>query len=341
VHSAINAVANGKLRHNHTDIRKSVIAELLEQAKHSTTICAILKALGLELNESSILTPARLADSVRVAFELSERRRDEATIKEPKSTRSHSASIFGSEVRLSSNRLDLAGRADSISTPDDTTVLITDFKTGNAARQTGQLRQEYWVQVGCYAWMVLEIFPDHAIILRIVAADGVWEEEFTAHFANEIEDYVRVVSNLIPAGAKSTASELANPGSGCARCRFRPSCSEYKLWAAPRWSGQRGELPLDTWGIVVSIQERSDRLSDLRLADVSGRCVRILAFPDTLLVNQPQAGDRLEMYELKSSETTGNGAFPRNFYLANAVHPYASAFSAVALCSWIVPRSFP
>jgi RecB family exonuclease len=62
--------------------------------------------------------------------------------------------IFGSEVRLVSAKLDVAGQADKIERLTDTTIRIVDFKTGAAADELGQLRRDYQLQIRSYALII-------------------------------------------------------------------------------------------------------------------------------------------------------------------------------------------
>jgi RecB family exonuclease len=344
VHNAIHAVFNGEISHSHDAIRQYVISRLVAYAQEATTIRSILNAIDLQLSEKVIVTPARLADAVRTAFEVSGRKNEITAMETASDIDDHhqvkdgsagskgadAARVFGSEVRLSSSRFDLAGQADSIERLASATIRITDYKTGSANDGTGQLRQEYRLQVGSYALIVRDLFSDQTIMQKIVAADCIWEEKFTPKMSDEIAELVQTLSTAILFGVRTSCRELAAPGKSCSRCRFRPSCPEYKLWAPDQWSKSRGETPLDSWGVTESLERRSDQLVDVRMIDEAGRHVRIMALPDSMFIKKPNVGDRLELYELNSFETGGQGRYPRNFYVTNPVHPYTSAFSAIA-----------
>jgi PD-(D/E)XK nuclease superfamily len=347
VHSAIYAASVGEIAHRHDVIRNYLISQLLAFAKGSKAILLVLNSINLELTESSIVSAARLMDAVRTAFDLSEKRRefgstagylaeadesfsaDQQQARQVLSRRDAMDKIFGSEVRLISAKLDVAGQADKIERLTDTTIRIADFKTGAAADELGQLRRDYQLQIRCYALILRDLFPKEKIILRIVAADGVWDEEFTTESSHELEETLKSAQATVPLHLRMDFEKLAEPGRGCVQCRFRPSCPAYRAWAPDQWSNGQGNLPLDTWGTVESVERRSANLIDFRILDSAGRHVRILAVPERMFLKLPSIGACLELYELNSLETGGRGKYPRNFYVVNAIRPYASAFSAL------------
>jgi hypothetical protein len=340
VHNAIHAASIGEIPHSHEAIRQYLVSQLLTDAKQSKTILSVLNAIGLELSESAIVSSSRFADSVRTAFDLSNKKREielESST-ERKLTQapfverpaSRQTEIFGSEVWLASARLDVAGRADKIEYLSEKTIRIIDLKTGAAADQLSELRQDYLLQIRCYALLVRELFTSERITSRIVASDGVWEEEFTTEISCETEKALAAAQAALPLHAIMDPSKSAEPGHGCLQCRFRPSCSAYRAWAPDQWRRGQGNLPLDTWGLVQSIEIRSKGLLDIRILDDARRHVRVLAIPESMLSKPRSIDSHLEMYELNSLETGGHGKYPRNFYVVNANRPYASAFSTLA-----------
>src|SRR5205823_4095500 len=100
--------------------------------------------------------------------------------------------------------------------------------------------------------------------------------------SEEVRDWLAGTLDGLPSGATLTARELAQPGPHCASCPFRPVCGAYLDAAPDLWlSGvASAEMPLDTWGEVLSFQRSEDRRLDLDLLDAAGRRVKILRLDD-------------------------------------------------------------
>jgi hypothetical protein len=340
VHEAIDAAYKKRNLNDHVVVRQYVVSRLLELAGAENTVRSILASLKLVLGESTLVAPTRIADIVRIAVDANNSnggvqvahavaRQDR---RHHRSAANHSprrASIFRSESELFSEQLNLAGRADKVERLAGGNIRIADYKSGNALDESGRLREEYRLQIGAYALIVSELYPGVRIQLRVIAADGIWEGALTSETRTEVETLVRTLAIELPLGARKTSEELATTGEKCFRCQYRPSCPGYKSWAPSQWSAVRGGLPLDTWGIVQSVERRTDRLVDVRLTDEAARHVRVVAIPSEMLEKFPTVGDHLELYELRSFETVGQGQFPRNFYIANVSQAFLSAFSAI------------
>jgi RecB family exonuclease len=343
VHEAIDAAYKRRSLNDHVAVRQYVVSRLLELAGAENTVRSILASLKLVLSESTLVAPTRIADIVRIAVYANNSNDEIRDVqvaptvarqdrKHHRSAENHSpsrASIFRSESELFSVRLNLAGRADKVERLSGGNIRIADYKLGNALDESGRLREEYRLQIGAYALIVSELYPGVRIQLRVIAADGVWEGALTSETRTEVEALVRTLAIELPLGARKTSEELATTGEKCFGCQYRPSCPAYKSWAPTQWSAVRGRLPLDTWGIVQSVERRTDRLVDVRIIDGAARHVRVVAIPSEMLEKFPIVGHHLELYELKSFETVGQGKFPRNFYIANVSQPFLSAFSTV------------
>jgi hypothetical protein len=338
VHSAVTAIANDEIAPDHDTIRAYIVRQFLTLAATRPTISAILDAIELPCTTDNLVTAARLADCVRAAHEVG------GSLKVKKMGRVHpraaeptdhrtppsSGRAFGFEIELESQDVDMAGRADKVELLEDGTIHITDLKTGGALNEAGELRKEYFFQIGAYALVAQKKYPSKRILLTVLAADGTWESSFSYSFQMEIEKAISDISSVIPRGVPLSWQGLAEPGESCTRCQYRASCPAYRSWAPKRWLESGRLAPLDTIGVTESVDSRSDRLIDIRIVDRCGRRVRVLSVPVALFDVVPSVGESVELYELMSSEAGGHGSFPRNFYVANAIRPYASGFSAVA-----------
>jgi RecB family exonuclease len=182
----------------------------------------------------------------------------------------------GPEVKLESAELRLRGSADRISVEEDGTVVITDYKTGSAISELGEIKDEYVKQMHAYALMLQEqegIGP-----IRLEVDDG--EVHIVPSGADILEEsrvaIIRATARF-QSGAELDAQTLAEPGEACASCDIRITCGAYRSIVKSWWKGppSGGRLPMDTAGVVQKL-ESAPNGQTAWLTDLSGRAVQIV-----------------------------------------------------------------
>lgn len=339
IHHVLNLIASGTIGRERLVVRDALSAHLVQLIAQQPTAQAILATLGQSIPTVDAIVPAaQFAEKIRMLFRAidnlsddwpdHQRRRTFKTAPTSGAQGQKSKNLeFGSEIQMGSNSLDLRGRADMVERLAPNTIRVTEFKSGGTLDDENQPRTSHLLQVCAYALVQAERYNDHSIIVRLIAADGEWERPFTNDLAEMAHAALAELRDQIPRNVALDPIQSAKPGLACVSCRFRPDCGQYRKWAnASRNSGVTG-MPLDVWGRIESIEAKSS-LWNVRLKTSEGMRVRISTIPSVLLTSC-SAGEYLEAFELRSSESGRGNVFPLNLQIVDARHPHLSAYGAV------------
>lgn len=227
---------------------------------------------------------------------------------------------IGSEREVYVPGLGLSGRIDLIEREPDGIVHITDFKTGNLKDDTGELIDEYALQVRSYALALEEIDPTVELRLWLMGDERVqvpWNNEHR----ERIVERLAALREALPGGSPLTPESLAHTGQHCRSCRARHRCPEYQR-RAPKWwiagSERPPSPPLDTWGTVLSVRECERDDFRVTLKDAADRMVRIFGLTTRTGIQNVEEGSRLALFSLERRENLlqhGSISYPSNFHI--------------------------
>lgn len=213
--------------------------------------------------------------------------------------------------------LRLRGRPDEARINSSGELSITDLKTGFAFTVDGEFRPEIVVQMYLYAVMAERLVP--AMRIRLYVQHSRLEELSWGEKARlSITDRLSEMSERFAGGRTMGAASVANPGSHCRSCGFRPACSAY-LQRAPAWwsngPGNPRQIPYDVWGTVTTI-DRGDTVR-LQIVDAAGRDVEVEGLRADRGWDGIEPGSKLYLFNLEPTEDTfrhGARIHPRNFH---------------------------
>ena len=120
----------------------------------------------------------------------------------------------------------LSGKIDKVE-KNDTDLIIVDFKTGKVIDEnTGQIKEEYVVQLNLYAHMYYAKEGEKATKLEIIDIDGnsysvpIWSDYELQQTLNDVTDVINDLNS-------KKGINLAFPSDKCSRCNARMICSAY------------------------------------------------------------------------------------------------------------------
>jgi CRISPR/Cas system-associated exonuclease Cas4 (RecB family) len=230
---------------------------------------------------------------------------------------------FGPEVRLTSREHDLVGIADRIDFEMPDTSVVTEYKTGILRLGPGDAHR---VQLLAYGLMVARR-DGQAVSLRAISPAGVSNLVFDRQAEEEILQTLEAASARLPRDVSVDVDAVATPGSFCLSCRYRPTCTAYRLWAPRIWREGAGGTPLDVWGAVTHVSERGDLL-DLLLLDDGDLAIRVAGVPLADSERPPIEGARISLFDLASAENLRSSRRPLNYLAAAPLDVRGSAWSA-------------
>nr|WP_255653407.1 PD-(D/E)XK nuclease family protein [Myxococcus sp. XM-1-1-1] len=238
------------------------------------------------------------------------------------------------ELALGSKSLHLRGTADFVEWPEDDIVRIIDFKSGGVIDTKGQLKEGYALQLQGYALALDEEARPKPKGFRLEVVSD--REVFKVDGSKETLDVLRrtLKSQKLPWGQSAVAAvDYEAAGPSCMFCPQRPRCASYTEYAEGAWRSNRvgvGQrpLPLDIWGMVVSVEEGPTTLRvGIRSPEGERRQVVGLSlrhFPYRLC----QVGEPIWIYGLQTLEGARSGQFvhPLNFH-EEGTKPWTSAWT--------------
>lgn len=165
----------------------------------------------------------------------------------------------------------IAGRIDLVDKTSEG-IEITDYKTGKIFEDSGQVKEEYVVQLKMYAALYSEthgIWPDklslHGFDVGKVIVD--FDKKECSNLIEDGKKMLRDITELIKAGVQ--ADDFANPSpANCRFCLFRPACNKY--WEAPK---ELGDWPLDANGCLKEKKVLLNSTFRITLQSDKGICV--------------------------------------------------------------------
>lgn len=237
------------------------------------------------------------------------------------------------EVPLGSKSLHLRGAADFVEWPEDDIVRISDFKSGGVLDQEGKLKEGYVLQLQGYALALDEAahLNPKGFRLEVVSDSGVFDVDGSRETLDALRR--KLEGQKLPWGQVVAAADYETAGPSCMFCPQRPRCASYTEYAEEAWrsnwvgEGQR-PLPLDIWGVVVSVEEGPSTLRiGIRSPEGERRLVVGLSrrhFSSRLC----QVGEPIWIYGLQTLEGARSRQFvhPLNFH-EEGTKPWTSAWT--------------
>ena len=222
----------------------------------------------------------------------------------------------GQEAWIVSPRWRLRGRADQVVEVTGGQFEIVDFKSGGLHDDEGSLLPESTMQVRLYA-LAAEESTNSPIRLFLEGSERhkvLWGR----HERQETVSLLQKVLSDLPQGVRVSAPGLAMPGRQCTLCRVRPQCQRYIDEAPELWQDLEiaGQLPLDTWGRIVSIRQRGT-VQDIELKDPNGDLVIVRGLDTARRVASLRLDDWIYLFGLERTEdrrSHGSVTRPRNFH---------------------------
>ncbi len=232
------------------------------------------------------------------------------------------------EVRIIAPTLRLAGRMDIVEKKPGLAT-IRDLKSGRVQDREGQILTHIELQLRIYGVMALEHNP--ADRLRLVVDSGTEHElAFDRSVQTDTRAWILQRIRDLPRESWIHDRELAKTGVWCATCPYRHTCSTYLESAPATWmQGATERGPLDTWGRVTDIKQRSRALVDLTVNDAAGRRVRIFGV-EAGRVADTRLGDQIWLFGLRARsirDPGGKWRHPVNFYETSDDEPRERAWS--------------
>lgn len=248
-----------------------------------------------------------------------------------------SQSIFGIERRLTSETLDLAGRADLIEM-DGECVCVVDFKLGLHLTVLGEPSPEYLLQLASYALIVREQLGDVSVSLELRSPKRTSRHAFDHSLESSVLETIQVMRAKLPRDTVLDTAAIAQSGEHCLSCGHRHLCTNYQnRLKATSCAGTEFVSPNDVRGTVISVSEERGIFSVILQANPDSRRVSISGIPAELLDGQLKVGDVLAAFSLATPEVRGKGNYIANFHIWDQTNPRQSAFN----CKIFTGESLP
>jgi CRISPR/Cas system-associated exonuclease Cas4 (RecB family) len=237
-------------------------------------------------------------------------------------------SVFGPERRVSSENLDVEGRADLIYKDSSSAIHVVDYKSGKVTDENGQPKREFLLQVATYGIAVSERFPPpHKIILELLSPNSEWTGQLNEELAFEVKTLLEQVNSLLPKNTSVDTNRLATIGSHCHSCSYRPTCPAYTLALEDEKIDQTCQCDLS--GTIFEVSQQAD-MAIIRLRTKGGRIAAITGVPRDIYP-ELHVGARIHAYSLGITDVLSRARYPANFYMYRPENPRESAFSAMIL----------
>lgn len=234
------------------------------------------------------------------------------------------------EVPFASPALRIRGRIDLVEFGRQSGISISDFKSGAVTDVEGVMNEETSLQLLLYGLAVAELAPRDAINLTVLGQGREYPVSFQEEQRLFIANWLRNVTDRLPAGCHVDSQPLAVVGPKCVGCGFRPVCPAYRDILGEAWkrSDNLFKLPLDIAGTIIGREEEGEFVS-LKMRDLSGRTIKIHRLqPST--APPSLAGQRAWLFDLASIETTMTNVgwrHPWNFYQTAATPQERTAWT--------------
>lgn len=223
---------------------------------------------------------------------------------------------IGSERPLRVSSLRLSGRPDLIRRDREGTFHVTDFKTGSVTNRTGDIKEDYALQLRLYGLMLQMIDPGAEVKLWVEGTQKL-EVAWDRFHMEQTMETLRSVSERLPVGEKLSATDIAEEGSHCGNCRIRHICPRYRSVAPVWWKNESSTAPVgpsDIWGKVKRVLCNGETITEVTLLDAAGRLARVSG----LKARGVAPDDRVWLFGLQPTETVphhGSFVHPRNFHV--------------------------
>jgi len=235
--------------------------------------------------------------------------------------------FIGSEKKLDSASLQIAGKPDLTYFSEDNTLIVVDFKTGRITTEDG-INLNYLFQVACYGAILQELTGISNIQLRLIGSDADYNAPLSADLLHQVKYFSETVKRELPLHIAFDANQLATLGESCQSCSVRPGCSAYlKAMTSSGMEEKQFVSPFDAAGQVVEISGDGELLT-IQLEDVTGLLKQIRNIPSSLLKQSIKVGHFVAMFNLNTQESSARSKAFVNYFIIDTEKPQNSAFQS-------------
>ncbi|HHT7395358.1 TPA: PD-(D/E)XK nuclease family protein [Klebsiella oxytoca] len=235
----------------------------------------------------------------------------------------------GREVMLTSNDLDMHGRADLIYQERYGRLNVVDFKTGKITDEQNQPKEASLLQIAAYGMMVKERAPDMDIGLMLTGINGSWTGALDKNLSERVTVIIKSIHQILPYNTPLSVYELACSGIHCTSCSCRCSCPSWteklhRQMQPLRLADQYGGI--DICGRLLKV-EYDNHLLTLKILLPDSSVIKVFRIPHSA-IHEPMevTGKKILLYGLNNFHETPAEDFPRNFYVINMQDIRRSAF---------------
>lgn len=233
--------------------------------------------------------------------------------------------VFGPERRVSSENLDVEGRADFIYKDSSGAIHVVDYKSGKVTDDNGLPKRDFLIQVATYGLAISErLPPQQEIVLELLSPASEWTGQLTEKLGLEVKALLAKINALLPKNVSVDANSLATPGIHCQNCSYRPACPAYTAALEAEAIGQTCQCDLS--GTIFELIQQAE-MAIIRLRTTGGRIAAIAGVPHDVY-SELRVGIHIRAYSLGIFDVLSKANYPANFYMYRLDSPRESAFSA-------------
>ena len=237
------------------------------------------------------------------------------------------------EFMLDAPSLRLHGKVDLLERASDV-IVIRDLKSGRVVGHDGVMLPRIERQMRLYGAIAATLWP--ASRIRLIVDHGAeFEVAFDKVHETEVQEWLQQKLNRLPAESVFETTKIATPGVACDGCSCRHLCPAYREVAVECWRGDSpARMPLDTWGEVRSVAQRSGGRTDLTIRDAAGRMVKVFGLA-SFRVSTVRVGEKVWIFGLRTEEKRGGPGVwhqPRNFFEISDDDPFGRAWAVAVFC---------
>ncbi|UAY97879.1 PD-(D/E)XK nuclease family protein [Dickeya dadantii] len=226
----------------------------------------------------------------------------------------------GREIKLTSCRFDMQGRADLIYQDYSGHLKVVDFKTSDVRDEQNEPKAAYLLQIAAYGMMVKELVPDMSIELVLKGISDSWMGMLDHHLIERITSIIRNINEFLPRNVPISVYDLASVGGHCLSCSCRCSCPVY----VEKLQGQAQYLyfntqycGIDIYGQLLEVESDSHLLT-LKILLEDSSIVKVFRIPANVIPDPMKiTGKKIALYGLRTFGEPPIGTVPQNFYVIN------------------------
>lgn len=233
---------------------------------------------------------------------------------------------YGTELDYRHEGLELEGRAD-LTFGEGQIATVVDFKSGQTKCKEGNLKREYYLQLGAYGLMLQRFTTAKTIFLKAEGADTTSKDvafKFDNDHRTTIIKLCKEIISTFPRDKIVQPGSIAKLGEHCRYCPGKPVCSVFTTTVKQ----ELGYADTSEMGSVlakdIQLESTQSGWVNLTYKAVTGKEGRVVNIPPTMLQGL-SAGDTTYLHNMKWGSKFSDGAV-YNFYVADPSKPQESSF---------------